>query len=48
MQERQVRRTKLLMWLNLLKGNTEKEWCKTGKKQTVEDLVMSIEWGSCT
>jgi hypothetical protein len=45
---RQVRRTKLLMRLNLLKGNTEKEWCKTGKKQTVEDRVMSFEWGSYT
>jgi hypothetical protein len=47
-QGRQVRRTKLLMRLNLLKGNTEKEWCKTGKKQTVEDRVMSFDWGSCT
>jgi len=45
---RQVRRTKLLMRLNLLKGNTEKEWCKTGKRQTVEDRVMSFEWGRCT
>ena len=47
-QGRQARRTKLLTRLNMLKGNTEKEWCKTGKKQTVEDRVMSFEWGSCT
>jgi hypothetical protein len=26
------------------KGNTETERCKTGKKQTVEDRVMSFEW----
>jgi hypothetical protein len=32
------------MRLNLQNGNTEKEWCKTGKKQTVEDRVMSFEW----
>jgi hypothetical protein len=47
-QGRQARRTKLLTRLNMLKGNTEKEWCKTAKKQTVEDRVMSFEWGSCT
>jgi|SRR5882724_8973573 len=47
-QGRQVRRTKLLMRLNLLKGNTEKEWCKTGTKQTAEERVVSFEWGSCT
>ena len=47
-QGRQARRTKLLTRLNMLKGNTEKEWCKTAKKQTVEDRVISFEWGSCT
>ena len=47
-QGRQVRRTKLLVRLNSLKGNTEEEWCKTGKKQTVEGRVMAFEWGSCT
>ena len=47
-QGRQARRTKLLTRLNMLKGNMEKEWCKTAKKQTVEDRVMSFEWGSCT
>jgi hypothetical protein len=36
----------LLMRLNLLKGNTDKEWCKTGKTQTVEDRVMSFESGA--